>query len=40
MFYSLNFTMCLLYTQYFIEQDLAVVKDNYIFLLKTGGLFS
>lgn len=35
-FYSLNFTMCFLYAQYFIEQDLALVKDNYIFFLKTG----
>lgn len=37
---SLNFTVCLLLTQYFIEQDLALFKDNYIFFLKTGGLLS
>lgn len=39
MFYFLNFTMYLLYTQYFIEQNLAIVKNSYIFFLKTEGLF-
>lgn len=40
MFYFLNFTVCHSYTQYFIEQGLALVKDNYVYFLKTGDLFS